>query len=487
MGALGRRSIALRLTGVLAIVSLTLGTAASAAAVTEPLITMTLTATPHVDTASITYTGTLTPYSGTPHNLRVQMEPLTGNFAGGGERGCEPAANCTIDFIPRWDFPVLTGKQVITFTAGAQTGFGVRLDIVSEGTGCVGTCPAVVTTPQVTHTSTLSYTTSGQVVTGATLHITARVSTDLWWTVGGAMMVVELPSGIAAPTNLPVDATYNGPPRNDIERLGNATPSDEFSFDVVVTAATGSTLHFTSSYSYGGALTKNGSLTIKVGPDHAAPVTTAPTRTFVTGAALTSSAVPVRIGWTGSDSQTGVASYDLAQSTDGGVWSTVATGLTSTTSTRSLIPGHSYRFRVRGTDHVGNTGAWTYGTTFKLSSTSETSSSIHYGGTWAYRTSALYRGGHEKAASIAGRTATWSFTGTSVAWVATKGPSQGRANVYVNGTLLTSVDLWAPANQWQRLVWTKTWSTSATRTITVKVLGTIGHPTVDLDGLIFIR
>jgi hypothetical protein len=36
----------------------------------------------------------------------------------------------------------------------------------------------------------------------------------------------------------------------------------------------------------------------------------------------------------------------------------------------------------------------------------------------------------------------------------------------------------------QTIVWASSWSTSAKRTITIKVLGTAGRPRVDVDGFI---
>ena len=65
-----------------------------------------------------------------------------------------------------------------------------------------------------------------------------------------------------------------------------------------------------------------------------------------------------------------------------------------------------------------------------------------------------------------------------------KGFNRGKANVYVNGVLKATVDLYAAATKKQALVWAVNYSTSATRTVTIKVLGTSGRPRVDVDGFI---
>jgi hypothetical protein len=92
-----------------------------------------------------------------------------------------------------------------------------------------------------------------------------------------------------------------------------------------------------------------------------------------------------------------------------------------------------------------------------------------------------YSGGSAKFARAAGASATYSFTGRSIAVVVPKGPTRGRVKVYVNGTYLTTVDLYAPTTQYRVLIWQRAWSTSATRTIRLVAVGTLTRPRIDLD------
>ena len=62
-----------------------------------------------------------------------------------------------------------------------------------------------------------------------------------------------------------------------------------------------------------------------------------------------------------------------------------------------------------------------------------------------------------------------------------QGPTRGRVKVYVNGTYLTTVDLYAPTTQYRVLIWQHAWSTSATRTVRLVVIGTTTRPRIDLD------
>ena len=222
--------------------------------------------------------------------------------------------------------------------------------------------------------------------------------------------------------------------------------------------------------------------TIKL--DTVAPVVTEPRRGFVVDTAISSGKISLRVPWSGSDATSGIARYELGQSTDGGAWTTVSTTLTSPTATRSLEALHTYRFRVRAVDKAGNTGAWATGPTFRISRYSEFNSAIVYSGTWTTVSSSAYWGGAAKKSSMAGAKASLTFTGRSIAWVARTGPDRGEAQIYVNGSLLTNVDLYSPTAGAQRVVWVGTWTTTSERKVTIRVAGTTGRPRIDLDALV---
>jgi hypothetical protein len=150
-----------------------------------------------------------------------------------------------------------------------------------------------------------------------------------------------------------------------------------------------------------------------------------------------------------------------------------------------LEPGHTYRFRVRAVDNAGNVGAWAYGSTFRLSSAQGSSSRIDYTGTWKTSTSSSFWGGSSRYAVAAGAKAKITVTGRSFAWIASVGPTRGTARVYVNGTLVATVNLQSSSTATRRVVFSKTWATSATRSIVIRVSGTTGHPRVDVDALVW--
>ena len=74
-----------------------------------------------------------------------------------------------------------------------------------------------------------------------------------------------------------------------------------------------------------------------------------------------------------------------------------------------------------------------------------------------------------------------SNTGLSVAWIAYKGPTRGSAQVYVDGVLKATVSLYATTYSARPQVYAFNWATSGSHSIKVVVVGTAGHPRVDID------
>ncbi len=216
--------------------------------------------------------------------------------------------------------------------------------------------------------------------------------------------------------------------------------------------------------------------------DGVAPLVSAPTQGIVPNIALGAGGPTFRVRWSGSDATSGIARYELRVQTSGGPWTTISNSLTGTSLDRVLAAGNTYRFAVRAIDMAGNASGWAYGSTFRVTGYQQTSGSITYGGPWSNSGSIAFWGGTARFATAQGAKASFTFTGRSVAWVSLKSYNRGKANVYVNGVYSGSVDLYAASTQGQRIVWTKSWSTSATRTIDIRVVGMVGRPRVDVDG-----
>jgi len=208
-----------------------------------------------------------------------------------------------------------------------------------------------------------------------------------------------------------------------------------------------------------------------------------PTSTLYSNTTLGTSTARVKTAWSGCDPDA-VSTYTLQRQVNGGTWTTVTLGsATSTSINQSLTKSTSYRFRVRATDKSGNTSAWRYGPTF-FPRVTDSTATFSLTGTWSTGTPSGAYGGSVRYASGAGASLSYTFTGSSIAWIAYKGPTRGSAQVYVDGVLKATVSLYATSTSSKPQVYAFNWATSGSHTIKIVVVGTAGHPRVDLDAFV---
>lgn len=196
-----------------------------------------------------------------------------------------------------------------------------------------------------------------------------------------------------------------------------------------------------------------------------------------------SASVPVRLSWAAAvDAGSGIDAYAVETSRDGGAY-----GLPSTTSSTSLIDtlliGDSERCRVQATDGAGNTGPFATGSTV-IASLREQTSGTTYTGSWATSINSTYSGGSARHATSAGATATFLFYGRSVGFVAYKGPTRGSVKVYVDNVYKGTVNLYSATGHARQIVYATGWSSIGTHRIKLVVVGTHGHPRVDVDAFV---
>lgn len=194
--------------------------------------------------------------------------------------------------------------------------------------------------------------------------------------------------------------------------------------------------------------------------------------------------VPVRVGWSGG----GVSRYELQQSRDYGSYYTVTLPTATATSiVRRLSPYSNYRFRVRARDSAGNWSLWTYGTRFTVSDYHASHANLSYSGSWTVQKLTAAWGGGVRYTRAAVARARLTFTGRSIAWVSHKGPTRGKATVYVDGAYVATVDLYSGTLTARRLAFTRTWSATGSHTIEIRAAGTSGRPRVDVDQFAVLR
>jgi hypothetical protein len=229
-----------------------------------------------------------------------------------------------------------------------------------------------------------------------------------------------------------------------------------------------------------------------------APVQSLSTPNVLTVAPVTaSSTLPVTLTWTPS-STASVTSYQLEQSDNGGAFSPVTVASGAETATSSIALGTlsaplAHQWRVRACT-ASACSIWVNGPTV-TSAPIDNNTSTSYNGTFSSQNVAGSYGGSVQFSSTANARATTSQAfrvAGNVAWISTKGPDRGRANVSVDGGAPTMVDLYAPTQQKAAVVWVANGvTTGATHTVVVTVLGASNTASsgsrVDHDAMVYLR
>ena len=209
--------------------------------------------------------------------------------------------------------------------------------------------------------------------------------------------------------------------------------------------------------------------------------------TPATGSSLTTS-VNARITWAGKDRESGLQRFSLQVSRNGGAWKALTLPSRLATSvTKRLAVGSTYRFRVRAKDRAGNVGAWTYSPTVRPRRYDDGTAAATWSSGWSRVAAAGAVGGHLRTTTLGARTVRFAFTGKAVGVLAPRGPGLGFAQVYVDGVLRATIDLQSSVDVPPRVVWTRSWASSAKHTVRIRTLGTIGHPGWSVDAFVVLR
>lgn len=246
---------------------LVLGVLLAAGAATAPRVsaggvTLTLTASPNpaLPNQLVTYTGTLTPTADPPDSVTVTMGfrvPCYGP--------CNQSWTLTAPITPQ------------TFTVEGYPGQQVTFAVTSCGPEPCGGPTATITVP-IVHpkaTGSLSYSPTGVVMPGDTLHFTVSGSVTLM-AVQVDLQTLFPETGLSEPTNMSAGAMWAPSPQHYIDYNTTLDRSGSYSFDATVTAALGTDVPISVIIydSLGGILSNSGvkaTYKIHVGPRPTAP------------------------------------------------------------------------------------------------------------------------------------------------------------------------------------------------------------------------
>jgi Calcineurin-like phosphoesterase len=199
---------------------------------------------------------------------------------------------------------------------------------------------------------------------------------------------------------------------------------------------------------------------------------------------LGTSTIPLRVSWPRANpSGSPIDHYELQVSRDGGAWSVVAL---PSSLTRSVVVQTSawgvIAFRVRAVDRSAASGDWAESSPLWPTTAQEDDPAVGLSLDWTIISKTTAFEGRRATTTTGGATATFTFTGREVGWVARLGPKAGTANVSVDGGPATVVDLHRSSASNRRLVYAASWSTTAQHVVTLTT--TRSGYGVDVDAFI---
>jgi hypothetical protein len=200
----------------------------------------------------------------------------------------------------------------------------------------------------------------------------------------------------------------------------------------------------------------------------------------VTTTSVGTSTLPLRVSW-GPSGQV----YQLQERVNDDGYESVTTGAT-VRITRTARNGYEYRYRVRAREADEWTD-WATSPEVDVVRLSERHGSITYRGTWRSAASSKYIGGRVRYSTQRRAKATFQFTGRSIALIGPKGPTRGKAKIYVDGRYVKTISQYSSRYRSRQVFFARTWSKTGKHRVTILVLRTPGHPMVALDAIYVLR
>ena len=204
--------------------------------------------------------------------------------------------------------------------------------------------------------------------------------------------------------------------------------------------------------------------------------------------------VPINVAWQACDDESPVTAYAVAQSSDADPYIDIHLATPTTSAYKeSVFPGWtSHQFRITATSSGGGTPP-TFTPSVELRSVSEGSTAIRYTGSWRWSAASLFYGSHVRYATSPLAHASLTFRGREIAIVSDFGPARGVMKVSIDETQPSRINLHETAYGYRRIVYTHTFSTLATHTITITPMGRAcgtgcaGPTRIDLDDILILQ
>jgi len=243
---------------------------------------------------------------------------------------------------------------------------------------------------------------------------------------------------------------------------------------------------------------------VPVTVENAPPVAAPPVAALVRGTRTTPTGVPIRLSWPPAADQSPITGYELGEVAAGAppvdpalappadpaappVSVVAATSGTVRTATRTIPFAAPRSYAVRAKDGPGNVGAWAAAAPVGVSVVQESSAAVQRSAGWLGYASTYALGGKATSATRAGTWMRHTFTGRGIALVGPKGPGRGRAEIWLDGVRVSTLDTRAATTGSRWLLYAAAVDPAVPHTIEVRVLGTAGRPRVDVDAFLVLR
>jgi hypothetical protein len=209
-----------------------------------------------------------------------------------------------------------------------------------------------------------------------------------------------------------------------------------------------------------------------------------------TNIALNSTSAGVVVAWpAATDLSSAIAGYEFQYSRDGGTWTgTIPTTGSVRSVLKNLVVGSSYLFRVRARDGAGNWSTWEpTSNAYRPVLVNDRNTALRYAGTWSRSLSVAATSGTLSSSDRTGANVSYTFTGRGISVVAPRSPARSWLEVRIDGTYVGTVSLASATTRHRQIVYSKSWSTSGTHTIALRVVTSSTRKVASLDALVVLK
>lgn len=194
--------------------------------------------------------------------------------------------------------------------------------------------------------------------------------------------------------------------------------------------------------------------------------------------------IGVTLRWAAPDVSAGLAGYELTIAAEGDR-KRIAVDDPGATSVRlDLAPGRRHEIDIVARDGTGTLGTRASWPPLTAARHQETSSLARYAGAWRRAQGPSLSGGGVTFTRASGASVVVRFTGRDIAWVATRTPTSGRAQVLVDGVAIEVVDLRASGVEYRRIVFRHHAAELGSHRLEIRA---VGDGRVDVDAFIVLR